>query len=442
MKAILLLLLLHRLSETSSAHSYAFVKTTSDMTQFFEYENISVSCEQFGSDWTVWRVNEDRVFSQCGSGWGIKAPFTCKVNITKPNDSGAYWCQSRYGDSSNTVNLTVTSGAVILQSPVLPVMEGDDVTLHCKTKNASSDLPADFYKDGFPIRTEPTGHMTIHRVSRADEGLYKCKRSDESPESWLLIKESHVASITVTPPWSQIHEYEDVNLSCGLNSSSHGWKVFKTTKQPNGTEIVGPCPVEKTDGSSSGCSVQTAKNTDGGVYWCQSPQRQRSNSVTILVQSAALILQSPVLPVMEGDNVTVHCKTKSASSDLPAGFYKDGSFIRTEPTGHMTIHRVSRADEGLYRCKMSGHGESPPSQLLVRELPTADPSRSELVLVLLRHLLLPCPYVITTVIMVSVYRQKPTGKNTPVSVAMSQLVEVDEERDQSNYDDVTTEHNF
>ena len=74
-----------------------------------------------------------------------------------------------------------------------------------------------------------------------------------------------------------------------------------------------------------------------------------------------MILQSPVLPVMEGDDVTLTCTTKT--SNLSAAFYKDGSFIRTEPTGHMTIRHVSTSDEGLYKCNIRGHGESQPSWL-------------------------------------------------------------------------------
>ncbi|CAK6974744.1 uncharacterized protein LOC121889065 [Scomber scombrus] len=71
---------------------------------------------------------------------------------------------------------------------------------------------------------------------------------------------------------------------------------------------------------------------------------------------------------MEGDDVTLHCKTKT--SNLPADFYKDGSLIRTEPAGHMTIHHVSKSDEGLYKCNSSSHGESPSSWISVTEKPT------------------------------------------------------------------------
>ncbi|XP_078137932.1 uncharacterized protein LOC139926013 [Centroberyx gerrardi] len=70
---------------------------------------------------------------------------------------------------------------------------------------------------------------------------------------------------------------------------------------------------------------------------------------------------------MEGDAVTLNCTTKTPSN-LTAGFYKDGFLIRTDSTGEMTIHSVSKCDEGLYKCSISGVGESPESWLAVRAL--------------------------------------------------------------------------
>ncbi|XP_028420612.1 carcinoembryonic antigen-related cell adhesion molecule 20-like [Perca flavescens] len=177
---------------------------------------------------------------------------------------------------------------------------------------------------------------------------------------------------------------------------------------------------------------------DSGVYWCESREGATSNSITITVTGGPVILQSPVLPVMEGEDLTLTCKTKM-SSNLPAGFYKDGSFIRTEPAGHMTIHHVSRSDEGLYKCLISSVGESPPSWVSVTgkpkitrpptttsSLPPPDtsalPPASDhlpLVIRLVVHLVVFCPYCISTFIMVSLYRCRTTGNDLPVSVVMT-----------------------
>lgn len=79
-----------------------------------------------------------------------------------------------------------------------------------------------------------------------------------------------------------------------------------------------------------------------------------------------MILESPVLPVMKGDNVTLLCREKQTSANLTAEFYKDGFFIGSSSTGEMVVHGVSKSDAGLYKCSMSGVGESAASWLTVR----------------------------------------------------------------------------
>ncbi|XP_053199236.1 Fc receptor-like protein 5 [Scomber japonicus] len=158
-------------------------------SQMFEGDFVSLSCEEDDSS-AVWKLRRNttrETRKECGDSWGRSAGSSCRISYMFPSDSGVYWCESREGATSNSINITVTGGPVILQSPVLPVMEGDDVTLHCKTK--TSNLTAGFYKDGSLIRTEPAGHMTIHHVSKSDEGLYKCHSSShgESPSSWISV---------------------------------------------------------------------------------------------------------------------------------------------------------------------------------------------------------------------------------------------------------------
>uniref|UniRef100_A0AAZ1X739 Ig-like domain-containing protein n=1 Tax=Oreochromis aureus TaxID=47969 RepID=A0AAZ1X739_OREAU len=202
-------------------HQFFILTLTARLTvspsssQFFKGDFVSLSCEEDDSSagWTLRRNTSKGTITQCGDGWGTSVNSSCDISYIVERDSGVYWCESREGPISNMVNLTVTGGSVILQSPVLPVMEGDDVTLLCKTKTTPSNLPAAFYKDGSLIRKQPTGHMTIQHVSRSDEGLYKCDISGhgESPSSWI--------TVTVTDPavvYSAVKEeastYRQVNI--------------------------------------------------------------------------------------------------------------------------------------------------------------------------------------------------------------------------------------
>ncbi|KAM4611648.1 low affinity immunoglobulin gamma Fc region receptor II-b-like [Polymixia lowei] len=161
-------------------------------SQFFEYESVSLSCEESSNSvgWMFKRnLSAAGNTSDCSADCGRTDGSRCFISDVFHCDSGVYWCESGLGECSNAVNITVTVGGVILESPVLPVMEGDDVTLRCRTQTPSN-LTADFYKDGSLIGTESTGEMIIHSVSRSDEGLYKCNRRDlgESPESWLAVR--------------------------------------------------------------------------------------------------------------------------------------------------------------------------------------------------------------------------------------------------------------
>ncbi|XP_010765704.1 low affinity immunoglobulin gamma Fc region receptor II-like [Notothenia coriiceps] len=166
----------------------ATLRVLPNKSQFFKYEVVSFSCEGNSSEWKVKRNTSRNKNEDCPNSPDRKTPYHCVIEDLYSFDSGVYWCESEVGRCSNSVNITVTGGSVILESPALPVMEGESVTLICR--NQTSTLSADFYKDGRLIRSSSTGNITIHRVSKSGEGLYKCNISDggQSPDSWLAVR--------------------------------------------------------------------------------------------------------------------------------------------------------------------------------------------------------------------------------------------------------------
>ncbi|XP_030286039.1 low affinity immunoglobulin gamma Fc region receptor II-like [Sparus aurata] len=178
---------------SSDTKDEAVLRVVPNRSQFFWYESVSLICEPQGnsSEWTIKRNTTKNINEQCPPSLHRINKSYCYFDDVYSGDTGVYWCESAAGESSNSVTITVTAGDVILESPVLPVMEGDDVTLSCRSKKTvSSNHTADFYKYGLLIRTSSTGNMTINRVSRSDEGLYRCNISGTgaSIESRLTVR--------------------------------------------------------------------------------------------------------------------------------------------------------------------------------------------------------------------------------------------------------------
>ncbi|XP_019134095.2 sialoadhesin-like [Larimichthys crocea] len=160
--------------------------------QHFEYQSISFNCEVLDGSlaWAVKRKSSSGNIT-CGTNWGVPEGSGCRIRDVYVEDSGEYWCETKDGKTSKSVNIAVTAGSVILDIPVAPVTEGEAVTLSCRNKTPSN-ISASVYKNGILMKNVTTGNLIINSVSKCDEGLYKCiSRAGESPESWLSVKEFH-----------------------------------------------------------------------------------------------------------------------------------------------------------------------------------------------------------------------------------------------------------
>ncbi|XP_046873578.1 Fc receptor-like protein 2 [Hypomesus transpacificus] len=198
-----------RLSGTTLLFSLAVslaasLRISPSRCQFFELDSVSLSCEDQGSSagGRVWRNTTEGRSSECGADWGKLRGSSCNISTLYPSDSGVYWCESGSGEHRHAVNITVHDGAVILESPVLPVNQGQAVTLRCRYQTPPSNLTAAFYKDGSLVRTEAAGEMTIPAVSTSDVGLYRCSNSEleGSPESWLAVRVRLMVDISIFKP--------------------------------------------------------------------------------------------------------------------------------------------------------------------------------------------------------------------------------------------------
>ncbi|XP_040887715.1 high affinity immunoglobulin gamma Fc receptor I-like [Toxotes jaculatrix] len=361
--AVLVLLVDH--SPCAQRADAAFPHVDPDRLQFFEYESVSVRCEQTVG-FPEWRLMKkfNNIIPTNSRNWNTSAP-SWNIDPALERHSGEYWCETEAGQRSGAVNISVTAGFVILEIPARPVMEGTDVILHCTNKKTQSQHITDFYKDGSLLGTLDSNNMTITRVSKSDEGLYKCSISGvgESPASWLtVLTHTHTPDAAfphVDPDRLQFFEFESVSVRCEQTVGFPEWRLMKKFNK------IIPTNSRNWNTSAPSWNIYPAFERHSGEYWCETEAGERSGAVNISVTAGFVILEIPPRPVMEGTDVILHCTNKKTQSQHITDFYKDGSLLGTLDSNNMTITRVSKSDEGLYKCSISGVGESPASWLTV-----------------------------------------------------------------------------
>ncbi|XP_017164000.1 uncharacterized protein LOC108166858 [Poecilia reticulata] len=89
---------------SADPHPAASLSVNPDRVQHFRSESVSLSCEGNSAKWRVMRFMETEL-SNC-SYWGNLTGTTCTINPNRFN-SGVYWCESKSGEFSNAVNITV-----------------------------------------------------------------------------------------------------------------------------------------------------------------------------------------------------------------------------------------------------------------------------------------------------------------------------------------------
>ncbi|XP_073669824.1 cell adhesion molecule CEACAM5-like, partial [Paramisgurnus dabryanus] len=385
--------------------------------QLFRGETVTLRCDiqdtgdtEWTYSWTVEPYNQYRQF-YCDR-------QECKISNTQYYHSGKYTCRGKISEQntkmSDAVTLTVSSDkpqTVLRVSPQQWLTEGDSVTLMCEVRSSSTGWTFswftvqnfDYELVSDSIRGS-NGNYTVSSVTVKHTGVYMCRAERGDPvyhtdysnkqTLWITGVSSSV-SLIIRPNRSQHFSSESLSLSCEDHSNSTGWTVKRyTDKLKNCSSSPNQSEPEST------CTIRSLDTSDTGVYWCQSESGEKLHPVNISVHNVHIILDSPVHPVTEGDNLTLGCLYRL---NLQTGFYKDGSVVQNHTKEDvMIIPTVSKSHEGFYYCKNSEKGESPKSWISVRE---ARVKMSGLKISI--FLLAVCPYLIATAVLVfKCYRLK------------------------------------
>ncbi|XP_026225089.1 low affinity immunoglobulin gamma Fc region receptor II-like [Anabas testudineus] len=168
----------------------------------------------------------------------------------------------------------------------------------------------------------------------------------------------YAASLHIDPNRAQFFVYESLTFHC------EGVSDCEVVHESKGKISCNKTNSRTSTGSS--CTVTNVYVDDSGKYWFDAGGGNKSNIVNIDVTDGSVIMEIPALPVMEGEDVTLTCRNKTTSSQTLAHFYNYGIFISNSSTGNMIINSVSKSNEGLYKCSISGFGQSPESRMIIR----------------------------------------------------------------------------
>ncbi|KAL4009301.1 hypothetical protein ACER0C_003153 [Sarotherodon galilaeus] len=284
-------------------------------------------------------------------------------------------------------------------------------------------------------------------------------------------------SLSVSPNLQQFFSgSSSVSLSCVDDDGQtvDGWTV-KRTREGLSEDCGAAAGFGRLLGSSCVLDFPTVSSAD---YWCLSSFGQRSDDVSISSSEKGVILEIPALPVIKGSDVTLRCRQLNGEM-VTAYFFSSGHLLGSGYKEH-TISNVQQSNEGLYWCATDLAGPSPQSLLKIRDPPTTavrssvahpphlgtipssssfpsssnptnssspppapqPPPTSVSVFRLLFHLLVFCPYFITTGLLLSICLDRiyTTCSGDRCVVFMEMTHQVGQNEDGAV--DVTTEHDF
>ncbi|KAI4893843.1 hypothetical protein NFI96_032521, partial [Prochilodus magdalenae] len=302
--------------------------------------------------------------------------------ISKADEShrGRYTCNGTqsterccYSQTSDAVTLTVTERprSTVKVQPARHVFIGETVTLTCDIEGGGG-WQYQWSKDNKALSDAREKEYIISKADQSHKGAYTCRGTQSTEPSYSQTSDAVTLTVSAERPKPELTSSHKgaalignpVVLYCKLDPSA-GWKFYwsKHTQKPE----------NEAETETPSYTISSVSVSDGGQYWCRAGRgdpvyyTHYSDALWIITKGGAVILESPVYPVPEGDPLTLRCLYRyTKPPDLTAEFYKNGLPLQTQTPGEMTIRTVSKSDEGLYHCKHPERGESPQSWISVR----------------------------------------------------------------------------
>ncbi|XP_068691081.1 hemicentin-1-like [Montipora foliosa] len=264
--------------------------------------------------------------------------------------------------SNSTLHVLELPTAKISPNPYPTMLEGDKLTLTCKTNEVRSQIK---WKKNNVLKI-PRANITengdssilvIEKVEVSDSGEYSCQALNKAGSASSSVDiEIRVAPVVyVSPQYQTVVEGETSNISCkasGVPQPKLSWK-FENGELPTGAVIT------NTSNQSLLLLPKTAKSMEGW-YQCiaknEAGEESSNSTLHVLELPTAEISPNPYPTMLEGYKLTLTCKTNKVTSQIK---WKKNNVLKipraniteNDDSSILVIEKVEVSDSGEYSCQ-------------------------------------------------------------------------------------------
>ncbi|NXI62868.1 FCRL3 protein, partial [Anseranas semipalmata] len=320
-------------------------------TPLFSDQKATLTCGDPGARVpTTWYID--------GLLWGESRSSLLQVTL-KSTGSHTYQCQSPGPKLSPPINLSISKEWLVLQVPVQPVLEGDELPLRCRAWWDKKPSRVRFFRNGVLLQGgRGEDKLLLSPAQQLHSGRYHCTgtvilKDMQSEPSKVTVQGEHgqgTAGDGVTAPGppspSPLGSFPELFSVPELS-------VDGSREPPEGSVLALACVTHRSplrphvtlqhlfyrDGvvvagpqGSPRFLLQALALPDSGSYTCEAQAasvRKRSAPVTVTVRrvpvaGVTLVAEPPGAQVAEGDRLVLSCAVAAGTGPLAFSWHRQG----------------------------------------------------------------------------------------------------------------------
>ncbi|XP_031949078.1 Fc receptor-like protein 4 isoform X19 [Corvus moneduloides] len=314
------------------------------------WDHVTLTCHGLGTAAaTTWYKDGQR--------WRLQGPDRFRVT-----QSGTYQCHRP--DTGLSPPVSVSNDRLVLQVPARALLEGDTVTLRCRSWQNKPVTWVSFYREEKQLQLFRDGtELSLSPLRLHHSGRYRCRGWVYS-EGW---KESESAPVTVTvhelfpvpvlegPP--EPTEGSPLNLSCLSTPSPLRprapllhlfYRDGRLVGGPQGSpQLLLPAVGVSHSGNYS-CEVRSERGTVR-----KSSALLRVTVRRVPLSGVSVSAQPPGAQVVLGDRLVLSCAVAAGTGPLSFSWHRGDSWALLGTGPRLELRHAGDNDSGHYQCQAS-----------------------------------------------------------------------------------------